>query len=79
LHEQVLDKPFLNNTDIAKLLGCSPSKASRIKRIIKGKLQEQGKQLVTNDIPTKLFVELMNLDAKNKYHFILYSTPSTTH
>ena len=62
---EILQKPFLNNADIAKVMSCSASKACRIKRIIKAELEKQGKRLVTNDIPTKLFVELVNLDANS--------------
>ena len=57
-----LEKPFVSNTDIVKFLKCSPSKASRIRKHIEDKLAAQGRQLATNDIPTKLFLEFMNLD-----------------
>jgi len=62
---KVLEKPFLTNRDIAELMSCSDSKVSRIKRIVKAKLKEQGRELATNDIPTKLFIELMNLDVQS--------------
>ena len=61
----LLDKPFLTNRDIMKVMSCSASKAARIKRIIKAELAKQGKALVTNDVPTKLFIELVNLDANS--------------
>jgi len=61
----LLDKPFLSNTDIMKIMRCSRAKAQRIKSIIKAKLVEQGKELYTNDVPTKLFIELVNLDANS--------------
>jgi len=60
--KELLNKPFLNNKDISKLLECSPSKASRIRQQIATRLEAQGKTLLTNDIPTKLFVEIMCLD-----------------
>lgn len=60
----LLEKPLLTITDIVKLLSCSRTKAMSIRNIIKKRLEAKGKQLVTGDIPTKLFVELMNLDVE---------------
>jgi len=57
--QELLRKPFLTNTDIMRILNCSASKASRIKRSIKELLEKQGKTLLTNDVPTKCFLELM--------------------
>jgi len=61
-NKEILEKPFLNNQDIVKILRCSPSKASRIKGLIVDELAKRGRIAVTTDIPTKLFIELMNLD-----------------
>ena len=65
MDKEVLSKAFLTNADIAKLMCCSASKASKIRRIVRLELEQMGKRLVTNDIPTKLFVELMNLDVES--------------
>ena len=57
--QAILQKPFLTNTDIMRVLDCSASKASRIKRQISEALKKQGKILMTNDIPTKCFLDFM--------------------
>jgi hypothetical protein len=62
--KEILEKPFLTNTDISRILGCSSSKASRIRKTIENDLKKQGKRLITNDVPTALFVEVMNLNVK---------------
>lgn len=59
---EALQKPFLSCTDIASILSCSSSKASRIRQEIQKRLAKDGKQLLTNDVPTKLFIEIMCLD-----------------
>jgi hypothetical protein len=65
MENDLLQKPFLTNSDISKILGCSPSKVSRIKKIIENTLISQGKKLITNDVPTCLFRQVMNLDEKS--------------
>ena len=57
--KEIFDKPFLTNADIQKVLCCSSSKASRIKGQIRKRLVAQGKCLMTNDIPTKHFLDFM--------------------
>jgi DNA polymerase III delta subunit len=61
---ELLKKPFLSNSDICAILDCSSAKASRIKRIIEKNLNSQGKKMITNDVPTYLFKQVMNLDEK---------------
>jgi len=55
----ILQKPFLTNSDIMLVLKCSASKASRIRRQIGETLKKQGKILMTNDVPTKCFLDFM--------------------
>jgi len=59
---EVLAKPFLTCQDISQILNCSASKASRIRQQIRKQLAKENRQLLTNDIPTKLFVQIMCLD-----------------
>ena len=60
--QAILNKPFLTNSDIMLILNCSASKASRIRRKIRELLESQGKILMTNDIPTKCFLDFMCYD-----------------
>ena len=56
-----LSKPFLSVTDIQEILGnCSLSKVTRIRKKIKEFIAP--KQLLTQDTPTSLFIEIMSID-----------------
>jgi hypothetical protein len=57
--KEILSKPFINNADIITVLNCSPCKASRIKSQIRKQLEAKGKKLMTNDIPTRAFLDFM--------------------
>jgi hypothetical protein len=57
--KEIFSKPFMSNADIITVLNCSACKASRIKSKIRKQLELNGKKLMTNDIPTKAFLDFM--------------------
>ena len=64
MENELLQKTFLTNKDISKIMNCSSSKATVIKNKIRELLKKQGKDLFTDDIPTSLFRQFMNMDVK---------------